>query len=134
MIIENQEQVTEAVLSELQRIKDPRLREVLSAAVRHLHELAREVQLSEAEFRRGCAILAQAGQLTTKSHNEMVLLAGTLGLSSLVCLLNNGRGQDETTANLLGPFWRALCLSRRRSGAGPGSDRSMVLPRFHFHH
>ena len=106
MIIENQEQVTEAVLSELQRIKDPRLREVMSAAVRHLHELAREVQLSEAEFRRGCAILAQAGQLTTKSHNEMVLLAGTLGLSSLVCLLNNGLDRGETTANLLGPFWR----------------------------
>ena len=106
MIIENQEQVTEAVLGELQRIKDPRLREVLSATVRHLHELAREVQLSEAEFRRGCAILAQAGQLTTKSHNEMVLLAGTLGLSSLVCLLNNGLARGETTANLLGPFWR----------------------------
>ena len=106
MIIENQEQVTEAVLSELQRARDPRLREVLSAAVRHLHEFAREVNLSEAEFRRGCAVLAQAGQLTNKSHNEMVLLAGTLGISSLVCLLNNGRDQDETTANLLGPFWR----------------------------
>ena len=106
MIIENQEQVTEAVLSELQRVKDTRLKEVLSAAVRHLHELAREVQLTEAEFRKGCAILAQAGQLTDKSHNEMVLLAGTLGLSSLVCLLNNSRDQGETTANLLGPFWR----------------------------
>ena len=106
MIIENQEQITEAVLSELKRIQDPRLREVLSAAVRHLHEFAREVQLSEAEFRRGCAILVQAGQLTNKSHNEMVLLAGTLGFSSLVCLLNNGRDQDKTTANLLGPFWR----------------------------
>ena len=106
MIINNQEHVTEAVLSELERIKDPRLKELLSAAVRHLHEFAREVQLSEAEFRRGCAILVQAGQLTNKSHNEMILLAGTLGLSSLVCLLNNGNDQDETTANLLGPFWR----------------------------
>ena len=106
MIIENQEQVTEAVLGELQRVKDARLREVLSAAVRHLHEFAREVQLSEAEFRRGCAILARAGQLTDKSHNEVVLLAGTLGLSSLVCLLNNGLDRGETTANLLGPFWR----------------------------
>ena len=106
MIIENQEQVTEAVLSELERVKDPRLKELLSAAVRHLHELAREVRLTEAEFRRGCAILAQAGQLTNKSHNEVVLLAGTLGLSSLVCLLNNGLDRRETTANLLGPFWR----------------------------
>ena len=107
MIIETQEQVTEVVLSELQRIKDPRLKELLTVAVRHLHEYAREVQLTEAEFRQGCAIIAQAGQLTNKSHNEVVLLAGTLGLSSLICLLNNGRNQGETTANLLGPFWRA---------------------------
>ena len=38
----------------------------------------------------------------------MVLAAGSLGISALVCLLNNGdHGQTETTANLLGPFWRA---------------------------
>ena len=106
MIIETQEQVTEVVLSELQRIKDPRLKELLTVAVRHLHEYAREVQLTEAEYRRACAFIAKAGQMTHASHNEVVLLAGTLGLSSLVCLLNNGRDQDETTANLLGPFWR----------------------------
>lgn len=35
-------------------------------------------------------------------------MAGSLGISSLVCLLNNGNdGQTETTANLMGPFWRA---------------------------
>ena len=117
MIIENREQVTEAVLSELQRVKDARLREVLSAAVRHLHEFAREVQLSEAEFRRGCAILARAGQLTDKSHNEVVLLAGTLGLSSLVCLLNNGLDRGETTANLLGPFWRKHAPETENGGS-----------------
>jgi catechol 1,2-dioxygenase len=34
-------------------------------------------------------------------------MAGSLGVSSLVCLLNNGNnGQTETQANLLGPFWR----------------------------
>jgi catechol 1,2-dioxygenase len=37
----------------------------------------------------------------------MVLMAGSLGVSSLVCLLNNGdHGQTETSQNLLGPFWR----------------------------
>jgi len=47
------------------------------------------------------------GQRTTASHNEVVLMAGSLGVSSLVCLLNNGNnGQTETQANLLGPFWR----------------------------
>ena len=37
-------------------------------------------------------------------------MTGSLGLSMLVCLLNNGDGSDtseiETSANLLGPFWR----------------------------
>ena len=47
------------------------------------------------------------GQRTTPSHNEVVLMAGSLGVSALVCLLNNGdNGQTETQANLLGPFWR----------------------------
>ena len=107
MIIENQKHVTEAVLSELQRVKDPRLLEILSAAVRHLHDFAREVKLTEDEFRQACAFIAELGKRTNETHNEVVLLAGSLGFSTLVCLLNNGdKGQTETTANLLGPFWR----------------------------
>lgn len=108
MIIENQEQITEAVLSELARAGDPRFREIMSAAVRHLHAFAREVKLTEDEFRQGCAFIARAGQKTNDTHNEVVLLAGSLGLSVLVCLLNNrGKdGQSLTTANMLGPFWR----------------------------
>ena len=107
MIIQNQQQVTEAVLSELQRAKDPRFKEIVSAAVRHLHDFAREVKLTEDEFRQACAFIAQLGQKTSDTHNEVVLLAGSLGFSTLVCLLNNGdNGQTETTANLLGPFWR----------------------------
>jgi hydroxyquinol 1,2-dioxygenase len=36
-----------------------------------------------------------------------VLMSGSLGVSTLICLLNNGdRGATETSANLLGPFWR----------------------------
>jgi catechol 1,2-dioxygenase len=36
-----------------------------------------------------------------------VLMAGSLGVSSLVCLLNNGgNGNTETSQSLLGPFWR----------------------------
>lgn len=108
MIISSQEDVTAAVLAELERAPDARLREIMSAAVRHLHAWVREVRLTEAEFQQACAAIARAGQLTTGSHNEVVLTAGSLGVSTLVCLLNNGdRGRTETTANVLGPFWRA---------------------------
>lgn len=107
MIIENQEDITPAVLAEAARAPDPRFREILSAGIRHLHAFAREARLTEAEFHQLCGVIARLGQATTPSHNEVVLAAGSLGLSSLVCLLNNGdNGQTETSANLMGPFWR----------------------------
>ena len=107
MIIRNQEEVTPAVLAEIARAPDPRFREVMSALVRHLHAFAREVKLTEPEFQAAAAYIAELGRRTTDTHNEVVLISGTLGFSSLVCLLNNGNnGATETTANLLGPFWR----------------------------
>ncbi|MFM1814421.1 MAG: Hydroxyquinol 1,2-dioxygenase [Pseudomonadota bacterium] len=108
MIIKTEQDVTAAVLAEISRADDPRVVEILSALVRHLHDFAREVRLTEAEFQAAIGYVVALGQRTTESHNEAVLTAGSLGLSTLICLLNNGRsGQEETTANLLGPFWRA---------------------------
>ncbi len=104
MIIENEQQLTQAVLDETRRTEDPRLKEILQALVTHLHAFAREVRLTEREFDQAIGLVARLGQLTTESHNEVRLMAGSLGLSALVCLINNG---EETTANLLGPFWRA---------------------------
>lgn len=106
MIIENEEQLTQAVLEETRRTPDPRLKEILQALIRHLHGFAREVRLTEKEFDQAIGLIARLGQMTTPSHNEVRLIAGSLGLSALVCLMNNGEG-GETTANLLGPFWRA---------------------------
>src|SRR3569623_66652 len=106
MIIENQADVTDAVLAATSRTEDPRLREILLALVRHLHGFVREVRLSEREFQQAVGIIAAMGQKTTPSHNEVVLMAGSLGVSALVCLLNNGdNGQTETHASMLGPFW-----------------------------
>src|ERR1700730_774717 len=79
MIIDGQESVTTAVLAEFKRAPDARLREIMSALVRHLHDFAREVRLTEAEFERACAYIAALGHKTTASHNEVVLMAGSLG-------------------------------------------------------
>lgn len=108
MIIENQEDVTKAVLAELDRSTDERFKEIMSIAVKHLHAFVREAKLTEPEYHKACGIIAKLGQLTTPSHNEVVLSGGSLGVSALVCLLNNGdKGQHQTTANLMGPFWRS---------------------------
>ena len=116
MIIENEAQLTQAVLDETRRTADPRLKEILQALIRHLHGFAREVRLTEREFDQAIGVITRLGQMTTDSHNETRLMAGSLGLSALVCLINNGDG-GETTANLLGPFWRAGSPSTPNGGS-----------------
>jgi catechol 1,2-dioxygenase len=107
MPIERYEDVTPEVLKVMERTRDPRLREIMVSLIKHLHGFVRETRLTEAEFRGASAIVVELGKLTTDTHNEVVLMAGSLGVSALVCLLNNGdRGQTETSQSLLGPFWR----------------------------
>jgi len=107
MIIERQEDVTTAVLSELKRAPDARFREIMSAFVRHLHDFVREARLTEEEFHAALAYVNALGKHSSETHNEAVLMAGSLGLSALICLINNGgRGATETDHNMLGPFWR----------------------------
>ena len=107
MIIDNEAEVTEAVLAVMRQTRDPRLREIMVSLITHLHGFVRDVRLTEEEFRQATAIINDIGQATTDSHNEAVLMAGSLGVSSLVCLLNNGNdGAAETTQSVLGPFWR----------------------------
>jgi len=103
MIIEKQEDVTRAVLAEMQRTPDARTREILSALVTHLHAFVREVRLTEAEFQAAIGLINAIGQKSTPSHNEAMLMAGALGVSNLVCLINNSY---PTQANNLGPFFR----------------------------
>src|SRR5579863_7466816 len=107
MIIRALDDVTTDALAAMSGTEDPRLREIMVSLVKHLHAFVREARLTEPEFRQAAAILSAMGKLTTDSHNEFVLMAGSLGVSSLVCLLNNGDGGNaETSQSLLGPFWR----------------------------
>jgi catechol 1,2-dioxygenase len=97
MIIKTESDVTLDALAVMARTADPR----------HLHAFVRDVKLTEVEFRQATALINEIGQLGSDTHNEAVLMAGSLGVSSLVCLLNNGDGGNtETSQSLLGPFWR----------------------------
>lgn len=125
MIIERQQDVTTAATSVMERTSNPRLREIMVSLVRHLHGFIRDVRLTEAEFREAAAIVAEMGRLTTDTHNEVVLMAGSLGISSLVCLLNNGdQGNAETDQSLLGPFWRLHSPRVENGGSIVRSDTS----------
>jgi catechol 1,2-dioxygenase len=107
LIIENEDDVTKAVLHAMAGDKDQRRREVAQAFVRHIHAFLREVKLTEKEYEKGLEILNSIGTYTNDSHNEAVLFCDALGISTLICLMNNGQsGATETAAALLGPFWR----------------------------
>src|SRR5258708_16110724 len=105
MIIEREQDVTAAALAVMERTSDPRLRQIMVSLVKHLHAFVRDVRLTEAEFRDATAIVAELGKLSTDTHNEVVLIAGSLGVSPLVCLLNNGdQATTQTHQPLLAPF------------------------------
>jgi catechol 1,2-dioxygenase len=107
MIIKTEADVTRDALAVMARTEDPRQREIMVALVKHLHAFVRDVKLTEIEFRQATAAINEIGQLASDSHNEAVMMAGSLGVSSLVCLLNNGDGGNtESSHSLLGPFWR----------------------------
>ncbi|HKX29971.1 MAG TPA: dioxygenase, partial [Blastocatellia bacterium] len=88
MTISKPEDVTWAVLAVMEQTREPRLREIMVALIKHLHGFVQEVRLTETEFRTATALLNEMGRLSNDTHNEMVLMAGSLGVSSLVCLLN----------------------------------------------
>jgi catechol 1,2-dioxygenase len=89
------------------RTPDPRLAQIMVALVRHLHGFVTEVGLTEDEFRTATALVNEIGQSSHDAHNEAVLMAGSLGVSSLVNLINNPERQGRRPSqSLLGPFWR----------------------------
>ena len=108
MIVKNQTQLTEAVMHIMRTSgDDKRFQEIMTSLVKHLHAFIKDVNLNEREFQLGVEQIIKMGQQCTDSHNEVVLMAGSLGVSQLVCLMNNTDDVDgDTTANLLGPFWR----------------------------
>ena len=85
MIINRQEDVTDAVVDAFKNAADPRVREILTALVKHLHAFARDVHLTEEEFEKAIQYVIALGQKTTDTHNEAVLMSGSLGFSTLVC-------------------------------------------------
>ena len=121
----NETTVTEAVLQQMADTPDPRLREIMAAAVKHLHAFAREVSLKPEEWLYGIKFMTEVGQACTPFRQEFILLSDTLGLSRMVNILHDGRAETVgTETSLLGPFYRndsprlALGDSIARDGKG----------------
>jgi hydroxyquinol 1,2-dioxygenase len=101
--------VTEDNITELARQRwgtahDGRTRELLTALVQHLHDFAREVRLTEAEWMAAIQWLKRAGQISDEKREEFILASDVLGLSMLVVQMNHRFDPGATPATVLGPF------------------------------
>ena len=108
----NQSKLTQDVLAAFAGTPDERLRELMTALVKHVHAFAREVDLKPDEWMAGLNFLNATGQISTERRPEFILLSDTLGLSMMVVSLaqarasGNVKGATEATeATVEGPFF-----------------------------
>ena len=96
------ENITEVFAGYFAKDSDPRVKEILSSLAKHMHQFAREVNLTHDEWRAGLKSLEWAGNITTPERNEFVLLSDVMGMSSLVDMLHST--PEATSSSVLGPF------------------------------
>jgi len=83
----------------------PRLREIMTALVRHVHAFAIEVGLTHDEWREAIATLTATGQITDERRQEFILWSDALGLSMLVDAIAHDFPDGATESTVLGPFF-----------------------------
>lgn len=105
MIDIDERTITQAVLEAQAKCGNPRLKQVMESLVRHLHEFAREVALTEKEWLLAIEFLTEAGHITDDKRQEFILLSDTLGLSTLVTAQNNAKPAGCTESTVFGPFF-----------------------------
>ena len=100
----NEDTLTDAVVARLKKTKNPRLREIMQSAVKHLHAFAREVKLTEEEWFEGIKFLTAVGQ-KCDDKRQGILLSDVLGLSMMIVALNHKTMPGATEATVLEPFF-----------------------------
>jgi len=100
-----EEKLTSAVLTQLSNCKDARLKSVMEALVRHLHQFVREVEPTPGEWMTAIQFLTRTGQMCNDKRQEYILLSDTLGVSMLVDAINNRKPEGATESSVLGPFY-----------------------------
>lgn len=102
-----EDNLTQVALERIAQSPDPRLREIMTSLVGHLHSFAREVNLRPDEWMKAIEFLIATGKLCDDRRNEFILLSDTLGLSAVVDrIANQDQPASATESSLLGPFYR----------------------------
>jgi len=103
----SEDSLTEMVISRMAGCDNARLQEILTACVRHLHALVREVKLTEPEWFQAIQFLTATGQKCDDKRQEFILLSDTLGVSMMVDAINHQKPGGETESTVMGPFYVA---------------------------
>jgi hydroxyquinol 1,2-dioxygenase len=99
--------ITDAALEQMAGTANPRLKQIMDAAVRHMHAFVREVELTPAEWIQGLQFLTAVGQACTPLRQEFILLSDVLGVSAVVNALHDRKAKElGSQSSLLGPFFR----------------------------
>lgn len=100
-----EDELTKEVIASFANTPDARLKTIMESLVKHLHSFAKEVRLTDEEWFAGIKFLTDSGDMCSDVRQEFILLSDTLGLSSLVDLINHSKGDDlATEPTILGPF------------------------------
>jgi hydroxyquinol 1,2-dioxygenase len=118
-----EDNITDLAVERWATARDPRLAEIMTALVRHLHDFAREVRLTEAEWMAAIQWLNRTGQISNERREEFILSSDVLGLSMLVVQMNHRLDERATPATVLGPFH-----IEGSPELGYGADMSQGLP------
>jgi catechol 1,2-dioxygenase len=94
----------------------PRLRQVMSVLVKHLHAAVKEIEPTHEEWLAAIKFLTETGHMCTEWRQEFILLSDVLGVSMLVDSINNRRPSGATPNTILGPFYVANA-PRYKNGA-----------------
>jgi hydroxyquinol 1,2-dioxygenase len=96
--------LTDIALKRWSDIPDPRLREVMTALVKHVHAFVREIEPTQAEWATAIDFITRTGQMSDEKRQEVILFSDVLGVSMLVDALNNRRPSGATPSTVEGPF------------------------------
>ena len=97
--------ITDAVIRSFDGCDNPRLKQIMTSLVTHLHDFVRETRLTEAEWMEGIRFLTATGQKCNDTRQEFILLSDVLGVSMLTVALNQARSPGATEATVFGPFY-----------------------------
>ena len=97
--------LTDAVIARLSPDANPRFRRIMTSLIRHLHDFAREVELTEEEWFEGIQFLTDTGKKCDDKRQEFILLSDVLGVSMLVDAINHRGSAEATETTVLGPFF-----------------------------